>query len=131
MRLEETHKPKLAPATARHMSVKNRGDLSRRDYSHVLATRSTSKLEKIRKQRQEDEYKEIKDCTFNPKLNKRAAIYRDGSSVGSSSFGGRPKTTRSGSGRGNLTDREKYVDNFLYKPKQRKDRSTEDVEFEK
>lgn len=49
MRLEETHKPQLAPKTMRHNSVKSRGDLSRRDYSEVLATRSMTKLEKMKK----------------------------------------------------------------------------------
>lgn len=49
MRLEETHKPQLAPKTLMHQSVKKRGDLSRRDYSDVLASRSMSKLDKIRK----------------------------------------------------------------------------------
>lgn len=64
MRLEETHKPKLAPMTSRHLSVKSRGDLSHRDYSNVLASRSMTKLEKIRKQKQENEIKEVEGCTF-------------------------------------------------------------------
>ena len=79
MRLEETHKPQLAPKTLRHQSVKNRGDLSRRDYCDVLATSSMTKLEKMRKQREENEIREVQGCTFKPKLNNKVTFLRDNS----------------------------------------------------
>ena len=47
MRANETFRPALAPGTARHISVQRREQLSALDYSNTLATRSTSKLQKL------------------------------------------------------------------------------------
>ena len=126
MRLQETHKPKLAPGTLRNQSVKNRGDLSRSDYSQVLASRSTTKLEKILRQKQENDIKEVKDCTFKPRLNKKQTCLRETS--GGSQRSNRQSVFSKTSGA--FSQRENYVDNYLYKPKIRQDRSTEEVEYE-
>ena len=83
-----------------------------------------TKLEKMRKQKEENEIKEVKDCTFKPKLNKKDTFLRDKSRSHSNR-----KSVQSNGG-GGQSQREKYVDNYLYKPKLRMDRSTDEIEFE-
>jgi hypothetical protein len=112
----------------RHQSVKNRGDLSRKDYSDVLATRSKSKINKIKKQKEENDIREVKDCTFKPKLNIKPTFLRGNSNDSNSN---RNSVFSGISGGGHQSQREMYVDNHLYKPKVRTDRSKEEIEFEK
>jgi hypothetical protein len=51
-----------------------------------------------------DALKEVKDCTFEPKVNNRPSPLRN--------------------------DSPKYVENYLYKPKLRVDKDRLDIEFE-
>jgi hypothetical protein len=83
------------------------------------------KLEKIRRQKELNEKNEVKDCTFKPSVNKRNTVLRGTS--GSSSNKNSVFSGRSGA----QSQREKYVDNYLYKPKLRTDRSTDEIEYEK
>lgn len=47
MRANETYRPALAPGTARHISVQKREQMSMIDSINTLASRSTTKLEKV------------------------------------------------------------------------------------
>jgi hypothetical protein len=73
-----------------------------------------SKLDKMRKQKVENEIREVKDCTFKPKLNIKNTFLR-GTSNGSGSLRNSVFSGRSGG----MSQREMYVDNYLYKPKLR------------
>ena len=70
--------------------------------------------------KQENQRKIDKQCTFVPKINVRLSKKRDGSgSIGKYSDGS--KSSNRGAS---------YVDNYLYKPKQRFDKTSSDIEFE-
>jgi hypothetical protein len=118
MRANETFKPAMAPKTSRHISVQRREQLSRIDYSNALAARSTSKLDKLYMMKQENQRKIDKQCTFVPKINLKISKHRD-----NSNSTGRSNGSKSRSNNGSNRD-PSYVDNYLYKPKQRRDKTS-------
>lgn len=64
--------------------------------------------------KQENEKKIDKHCTFVPKINVKLSSRRNSNSTSRKSDRSRSNGTH---------NKEKYVDNYLYKPKIRKDKS--------
>lgn len=93
MQMENTFNPQLAPKSLANVSP--RRDLTKRDQN---------KLQKISQQKIIDAQNEVKECTFEPKLNLRESSLRIYSA--------------------------RYIDSYLYKPKPRVDRRKQDIEYE-